>query len=523
MAFSRRKYLSSRFLKSFPMAQNKHPWDVPPIIEDAQWERELDYADTHHEVSHGQAKLQRQRLGTTMLDLDTSPAQKEYQRRRRLSHDDRQLTSFIIDVEKTKRELLEQEDTDHNYQITIQDSGPKIFKLGTFDSQGYKTIEVRGTYQLSNLLQELELASLYKRRTIVLDEARLNENPLERLSRLIKYHFWDGLTRRMDAAGLEKICADPKNRSEDQRFRVYVPATDDFAWEYYNHVAISKPHLRLVVERLPLEITSQYVKSINNAPGILSLALRYGKDANNEFFCRGVPFVVPGGRFNEMYGWDSYFEALGLIQDERVELARGMVENFWYELEHYDKILNANRSYYLTRSQPPFLTDMMKRTLNALQQKGSFKLHDNWINRGIKAAIKELFGIWLAAPRIDLRTGLSTYHPEGIGMPPETEASHFDHILEPYATRHGLDIPTFVQKYQSGEIIEKGLDDYFVHDRAVRESGHDTTYRFEGRCANLATIDLNCLLVRYERDLAELIKQYCNGRYLLIISESRLE
>ena len=333
MAFTARRNfkLFNKVVKSFPM-EPKHPWDIPPIKEDAQWEVELEYADTHHEVSHGQEKLRRQRLGTTMLNLDDG-SEKEYLRRRRLSHDDRQMTSFIIDVEKTKRELLEQEDTDHNFQITVQDSGPKIFKLGTFDSQGFKTIEVRGTYQLSNLLQELELASLYKRRTIILDEARLNENPLERLSRLIKYHFWDGLTRRMDAAGLEKICADPKNRSEDQRFRVYVPFGDNLAWEYYNNVAISKPHLNLIVERLPSEITPQYVKSINNAPGILSLALRHGVDSNNEPFCRGVPFVVPGGRFNEMYGWDSYFEALGLIQDQRVELARGMVENFWYELE----------------------------------------------------------------------------------------------------------------------------------------------------------------------------------------------
>ena len=156
---------------------------------------------------------------------------------------------------------------------------------------------------------------------------------------------------------------------------------------------------------------------------------------------------------------------------------------------------------------------MMKRTFAALEKKGTFKLADNWMNRGIKAAIKELLGIWLSTPRIDPKTGLSTYHPEGIGMPPETESSHFDHILEPYAQRHGLDIPTFAKKYQSGEIIEKGLDEYFVHDRAVRESGHDTTYRFEGRCANLATIDLNSLLVRYERDLAELIKQFCNGRF----------
>ena len=65
--------------------------------------------------------------------------------------------------------------------------------------------------------------------------------------------------------------------------------------------------------------------------------------------------MVPGGRFNEMYGWDSYFEALGLLEDDRVDLAKAMADNFVYQITHYGKILNANRTYYLTRSQPRFL------------------------------------------------------------------------------------------------------------------------------------------------------------------------
>ena len=71
------------------------------------------------------------------------------------------------------------------------------------------------------------------------------------------------------------------------------------------------------------------------------------------------PYVVPGGRFNEMYGWDSYFIIRGLLRDGRVDLARDMVENFFFEIEHYGGVLNANRTYYLSRSQPPFLTSMI--------------------------------------------------------------------------------------------------------------------------------------------------------------------
>ena len=61
-----------------------------------------------------------------------------------------------------------------------------------------------------------------------------------------------------------------------------------------------------------------------------------------------------------MYGWDSYFIILGLLREGKLGLAQGMVENFFYEIEHYGGILNANRTYYFTRSQPPFLSSMIR-------------------------------------------------------------------------------------------------------------------------------------------------------------------
>ncbi|KAI8928960.1 trehalase-domain-containing protein [Entophlyctis helioformis] len=430
-------------------------------------------------------------------------------RRRRGSHDDSSFKprKFLINVDDTQRAILAQEDTDGDFQITIHDVGPKTFTLGTAASGGFNKFEVRGTYALSNLLQELALAA-----------DRLYENPVDRLHRLIKYHFWDALTRRIDADGLEKICEDPKNRSADQRNRIYVPFHDKQALEYYEGVAVQRPHLRLVVERLPEEITPEYVRSIDGVPGILSLALRQQRDpTTGEMVTRGAPFVVPGGRFNEMYGWDSYFEALGLLADGRVELGRGMVENFWYEIEHYGKILNANRSYYLTRSQPPFLTDMTVETHKKLREKIDWTADRcaAWLACGVRAAIKEHLSVWKASPRLDAKTGLSKYYTEGIRMPPETESTHFDHILAPYAMRLGMSIEEYTAKYNADEIVEPELDEYFVHDRAVRESGHDTTYRFEKRCANLATVDLNSLVFKYEKDIAALIDEHFGGMITL--------
>ncbi len=81
------------------------------------------------------------------------------------------------------------------------------------------------------------------------------------------------------------------------------------------------------------------------------------------------PYVVPGGMFNEMYGWDSYFIIRGLVKDGQVDLAEGMVENFFFEIDHYGGVLNANRGYYLTRSQPPFLTSMILAVYDAEKAK----------------------------------------------------------------------------------------------------------------------------------------------------------
>ncbi|HEX5483122.1 MAG TPA: trehalase family glycosidase, partial [Terriglobia bacterium] len=82
------------------------------------------------------------------------------------------------------------------------------------------------------------------------------------------------------------------------------------------------------------------------------------------------PYVVPGGMFNEMYGWDSYFILRGLLRAGKLDLARGIVENFLFEVEHYGGVLNANRTYYLTRSQPPFLTQMVRAVYEAEKAQG---------------------------------------------------------------------------------------------------------------------------------------------------------
>jgi alpha,alpha-trehalase len=383
---------------------------------------------------------------------------------------------------------------------------------------------------LSNLLQELALARDHNRKRIVLDEGRLTENPVDRLSRMIKNSFWHSLTRRIDGDGLEIICADPKNRSGRIQPRIYVPHGEPDMVDYYRRIASEKPHLNLDVQVLPPNPGDpHFVKSLNSKPGILALAMNEVDDGRGGRTLKGIPFIVPGARFNEvrktryfiispvieliswlfytqLYNWDSYFISLGLLVDGQVQMAKGIVEHFVFEIKHYNKILNGSRSYYLARSQPPFLTDMALQIYNQLDR-SDLEANRQWLKRAIQAAVKEYHTIWVAEPRMDPKTGLSRYRPEGVGIPPETEATHFTHILEPYAAKNGLSINEFSERYNNGTIREPELDEYFLHDRAVRESGHDTTYRLEKRCANLGTIDLQSLLYKYEVDIATAIRE----------------
>src|SRR6186713_710229 len=72
------------------------------------------------------------------------------------------------------------------------------------------------------------------------------------------------------------------------------------------------------------------------------------------------PYIVPGGRFREVYYWDSYFTMLGLKESGETEMIDNMVKNFAYLIENYGHIPNGNRTYYLGRSQPPFFSVMVE-------------------------------------------------------------------------------------------------------------------------------------------------------------------
>jgi alpha,alpha-trehalase len=404
--------------------------------------------------------------------------------------------NFLINIDKVFHELLLQEDTDKDKKITKDDNGPKKFAL--VDENTKQEIVIEGTYHLSNLLQELALLKENKVDKGEIDLSRIQENPVERISRKIREDYWNELTRTIDRKGLDQILQDEKTTNEVPT--LYVSAKDKQGVAYFQELEKELKNFKLGI--LPENFSMDYVDTLNKKPGILALALE-----QKIYSLQGVPFVVPGGRFNEMYGWDSYFIGVGLIIDNQLEKAMSIAENFKYQIIHYGKILNANRSYYLTRTQPPLysslLIEIVKKKVPSLE----------WLRSHLETVILEYNTVWMVQGNRLTPIGLNRYKADGVGMPFEVEPGHFDDVLEPFAKKYNLPIRDFEKQYLERTLVDPELDLYFVHDRSLRESGHDTTDRLINMCANLNSVDINSFLYKYEKDIAYLIKEYFNGSF----------
>jgi alpha,alpha-trehalase len=243
------------------------------------------------------------------------------------------------------------------------------------------------------------------------------------------------------------------------------------------------------------------------------------------------PYVVPGGRFNEMYGWDSYFIIRGLLQAGKIDTARGMVENFFFELEHYGAVLNANRTYYLTRSQPPFLSSMIMAVYEADQSKG--RDDHQWLATAYRYAQRD-YQMWTHNPHLAGTTGLSRYYDFADGPVPEglhDEAGYYQDVLK-YLVQQGkpsrylveagtvesLPHPEYHLRLCKGKVSADDAEcsaakyvslspEYYKGDRSMRESGFDITFRFGPYGADTdhyAPVCLNSLLFKAESDLEKM-------------------
>lgn len=200
---------------------------------------------------------------------------------------------ILLNVDQVFTALLEQEDTDKDKKITKDDTGPKRFVL--VDEITKSEIVIEGTYHLSNLLQELAELKSVKSVLGEVDLNRIQEDAVERISRKIRDDYWNELTRTIDKKGLTQILEDEKTSSA--LATLYVAATDPQGVAYFKDLESKFSNFQVTV--LPEGYSAEHVATLDKSPGILALALQ-----QKIYSLQGVPFVVPGGRFNEMYGWD---------------------------------------------------------------------------------------------------------------------------------------------------------------------------------------------------------------------------
>lgn len=294
---------------------------------------------------------------------------------------------------------------------------------------------------------------------------------------------WDALTR--DLGHLLDALDDTKvdTGSERQGLKLYVPSRENFE-------AVADKIRACTGERqfarIDLRVLPPEPESITEH-GLLYLPGRY---------------VVPGGRFNEFYGWDSYFIQRGLIASGRHDLADSMVDQALYEVEHYGTVLNANRTYYLTRSQPPVLSLMVNERL---------AVHSDldWL-RGAMPLLEKFYYYWRVPPHLNPATGLSRYHDMGAGPAPEVEFSERDELGRTHYERVRDHLRTAtVMSYDKGLYYDSTSDTLtklaYKADRSMRESGFDPTDRFGALNLDVihyAPICLNVLLNQMELHMA---------------------
>lgn len=185
---------------------------------------------------------------------------------------------------------------------------------------------------------------------------------------------------------------------------------------------------------------------------------RYNPKDDENLIGLPKPYLVPsfeeGHEFDyeELYYWDSYFMVKGITDEHHKELVMGILDNLVYLFKRFKIIPNGSRLYYVSRSQPPFLTSFIWDVYEA------YNPGKRWLKKMMKVAEAEYHTVWMGTRKPNARQvhqGLSRYY-----------------------------------------------DFNYLHDIAEAESGWDMTPRFDRKALNYLPVDLNALLYKYEMDFA---------------------
>ena len=219
-------------------------------------------------------------------------------------------------------------------------------------------------------------------------------------------------------------------------------------------------------------------------------------DAKNRGSLIPLPnsYIVPGGRFGEIYYWDSYFTILGLQAAGKTEMIENMVKNFAHIIDKVGFIPNGNRTYFLTRSQPPFFARMVE----VLAEEKGEAVYTQFLPQ-----LEKEYQFWMdGIDKVDANT---TTHKKVVRMPDgQILNRYWDKGNFPRAESYKEDIETVAESGRPAEQVYSDL-------RAACESGWDFSSRWFRNPQKLSTIytteiipvDLNALLFNLENTLAK--------------------
>jgi alpha,alpha-trehalase len=220
---------------------------------------------------------------------------------------------------------------------------------------------------------------------------------------------------------------------------------------------------------------------------------RQPEESHNSLVPLPKPYIVPGGRFREIYYWDSYFTMLGLQISKRVDLIQNMVDNFGYLIDQFGYIPNGNRTYFLGRSQPPFFAGM----ISVLAEEKGVDIFVKYLPR-----LEKEYRFWMrGVDNVDLKSP-SLNHL--VMLPDKSILNHYwDDSDAPRPEAYGNEIK-LADKSEDKKRVYRNL-------RAAAESGWDFSARWfktpgdfsSIHATEIVPVDLNCLLLNLEKTIAK--------------------
>ena len=267
-------------------------------------------------------------------------------------------------------------------------------------------------------------------------------------------------------------------------------ATDDFNLKNFVTTHFKLPVNKGLPESFIISATAE--EHVNRLWDVLT---KYPEESNGTLIPLPEKFIVPGGRFREIFYWDSYFTMLGLQVAKRVDLIESMVNNFAYLIDEFGFIPNGNRTYFLSRSQPPFFS-LMVELLS--EEKG------NEVLLKYLPQLEKEYAFWMDGA--ELLSVVNNREKRVVLMPGgEILNRYWDSLNTPRPEG-------YIEDMEAAEKAQNSDGEIFRHLRAGAESGWDFSSRWfaDGmrldtiRTTDIVPIDLNCLLLHLEQTLAEI-------------------